>query len=665
MALIGALPVPDITQTFTDKNGKPTKEFFNYLKSLGGAGSGQFISVTDYGASGTGDATAAFQAANDAADAAGKALFIPSVPNGCYTITDTVTISCRHVFGETMWIDQGTLICWQPTVPTDMKPCFDCTGYDGAVVQDVSITGPTHYDTSTLYSDGIVSGAGLDNLNPALLNVPLYSSFADGVAGFGTSINGKVTFIRCSANDVKAALYLAGATGHCFSFGCDWGGGGTLFGVYCKINSEDYSFGWCNFNAAWAGILWGTTPYAGHNGGMDASYFKCHWAGNPYCFYQVDDSGIGASAANGYQVRMYDCALEAVKESVIRVLDMDNSSSTFMLDRSGFGWENDESVCLPPEIARPGQKQKYLFDFGRPALIKMNYDRISGGGSFTLSGMNVNARCARIYNDATDTASFDKNALLAIGPVDYVNGPSTQRDDRRAFPLDDWVHRQEQQIGDAVARVPTVLLNPEIAGNWTATNCTVTISTYSAVVAGILSGVPFPGQFYPELMSSRDAAAIVITPSATGWFAGLPCNPNPFGAGNNSIAMSCWVATAGADRQIRVRLSWDLFVNTYDTTTTINGFNGAQKLWGVGYTGVDGGGNTLLKEFQVFDAGAGSTAPLVLFGVMVCKNDLAQYNPGQGPGFSAAIVGSSGAAPVAFIPVTVNGVDLVLPLYPP
>jgi hypothetical protein len=608
-----------------------------------------FLTVGWCGAKGDGitDDTIAFQTGNDIAFAAGKALFIPSVSNA-YLITDTVNISCRHVYGETYLLDSenlGTHILWTPTVRADMKPCFNVTGADGSCVYDINIDGPDGYSTSTLVSSGTV--------NPVLL--PNYSAFADGLAGFGTSGAGKVTFIRCTAQYVKAALYMAGEQGHTFCDECIWGNGNTLFGVYNKINSEDYSFMRCGFNGAWAGVMWGTTPYAGHNGGFEASFIRCHF-GAPYCFYQCDNAGIGASTAGGYDLILYDVSFEAIGEAIISVLDSDTSASYFIMpDRPGFSFNPNAGGQLPDAIIPAGQKQKYIFNFGNLRVLKLT-DVV---GAFFPSDANVNSKVARIYVDGSGTGQWDRLALLNNGPIDIINSDQNV-DNLRNFPIIDWQHRQEKATRSGVLQTPNMLLNPEVPANWTTSNVTVTLSDYATLVGGALSTATFTRQFFEEL--GDNPTALVFTPSATPWNCQVPFNPNPTTVGKHCPALSYWTVKAGTEQQYRSRLDAAGFVFLYDNTYTIG--TTVTKIWGVGF---NSGGAGYIN----FSNSGSSTDVSYIFGLMVALDDLAQYNPTQGPSLigmpflqsqttaSSATAGAASvlpATPLGYLEVNLAGV---------
>jgi hypothetical protein len=91
-----ALPIPDSTQVYVDKDGKPTKELFNYLKTLtdtvGGGGREGAIDVKDFGATGDGstdESTFILNAVN-AAFSQRKAVYFPA---GEYRVTQSAVLT--------------------------------------------------------------------------------------------------------------------------------------------------------------------------------------------------------------------------------------------------------------------------------------------------------------------------------------------------------------------------------------------------------------------------------------------------------------------------------------------------------------------------------------------------------------------------------------------
>jgi hypothetical protein len=89
------LPPPDISAVYVDeKTGKPSKDFFNWIKSLDGEvrkSSNPWVNVADFGADPTGntDSLSAIQAAIDALPATGGDVIFPT---GSYVISDTIVI---------------------------------------------------------------------------------------------------------------------------------------------------------------------------------------------------------------------------------------------------------------------------------------------------------------------------------------------------------------------------------------------------------------------------------------------------------------------------------------------------------------------------------------------------------------------------------------------
>lgn len=389
------------------------------------------LSVLDFGAKGDGvaDDTSAIQAAADAAAANGKVLHIPSMPRG-YLVTDTIELRVRRVVGECNFVDSknsGTLINYKPTAIADMKPCFSVVGgmYGGGLVENLSIFGPETYPLGQL-------GDHID-----AKRLPNYSAFAPGVSAFGVFGNNQPIFRNVSTNGVKVGLYLDSTDGHVSSYDCNWRG---LFGVYCHRNSEDYFFMGGSISGSWSGLVFGTFPWAGHNGGMHISSYRVHWGFSPFGVYQVNDSNYTGQVLSLYG-RLDAVRFERIGEAILSFLPQSVTDS-LAIDAFGFSWSpiyrrypeepNGWNTNLPPEILPYDDQQQYAMRFGyltgAPKLgwlgdswpIRRSTNAKKTGGIAIMERLNVT-------NDA-NLAAFNGDYVAKITSTNLQIGTGEELD---------------------------------------------------------------------------------------------------------------------------------------------------------------------------------------------------------------------------------------------
>ena len=445
-----------------------------------------------------------------------------------------------------------------------------------------------------------------------------------------------------------------------------------MIGVYCLLNSEDYYFTGGGINGAWAGVMFGTTPFAGHNGGIAASFFRVHFGFSPYAFYQTSDSSTSVANAGGADIHLYSCSLEQIGEAVIDELPSINGVTAFFMDRTAFTWATSKFVLPSSIVATP---QAYAFWFGNLSIFRSVLNDMPGFTEFKTSPVNVNGKIAFLNVDSTQYGESQLDAFM--GSITIVT-PSNNIDNRRYYSGRDYLKRPEKAIKSNVNPSPNLLLNPEIASNWTLNKITASIASLSSLRSGPLAGTKFSRQFYEEL--GQNPNAVVLTAKGSGWNAKLNFDAYPFNAGSGYPSISFWVVCANRTIPLRARLDAGDFIYVYDGVVTMVNKNVATKVFGLGQRPADkSNGDNFYYSFETFLNAASAEDTIYIFGLMSSMIDTTPYNPYPGASIDGPLYlttqpvvakpplsgGASGGleGPAGYIQININGTVRRIPYY--
>lgn len=443
-------------------------------------------------------------------------------PKYLWTDSDNPVIMARHIAGQMAGVDEPSSgIYYVPNLGTvngkpdilsdstkDMVGCLNM-GAPGFLVENLTIEGNGAGDISV---GGYVTKALL----------PKYSAFAPGLTAFSAQNGATGKFRNCSTARIKVGLYLNSTDGHVFWDDCDWKGWFT--GVYCKKNSGDYFGFGGGCQGGWAGITFGNTLWAGHYGGMEGSFLRCHLGFSPYAMYQVDDSPDDTTGilVGGFSGKLMSVSFEEVGERAIKVLP--NSVTAITLDRgvTAFAPSSDPAYRLPAALVPDVGAQQYWMEFG--ILTQFESDT----AAFDVSPYTTAPNAAALFVNAIQPAVGAKVDLSCFSSIVHGTNDGSQGMPAGYYPKsnDAYINQRrgtvlaikdDRRLNAAVLPVANLLPNPEqitqalgVANNALAANGgniqpyqnTATINTltgWNGLSTPEFTGFTFPRGFYEEL----------------------------------------------------------------------------------------------------------------------------------------------------------------------
>lgn len=694
--------VPDDTTTAAD-NGMSVRDAQNRLWQRPAETE---ISPQLYGAwqDANHDDTLAIIAADTYAGANGRQLRLYGGAKYLFAPATEYNWQARHILGDVSGVDMPSAGIWfnpavalkpgitdVPNDPTnDLMGCFVST-QNGFLVENICVEGNLNTGPQTLATDGYV--------NPALL--PKYSAFAAGFAAFKATAGGTGTFVNCTSARIKVGLLLDSEQGHITWKNCSFGG---IFGVYCRKNSGDYYQEGGGLSGSWAGLVFGTTPWAGHNGGMEYSHLRVHVGFSPYGMWQVDDSPVDLTGQilGGLSGCLYSTSWEEVGEAAIEFLPL--SLSEVLMTRAATAFAPDFDTAYRPEasLLPAAGSQQYWMKFGivagiasihcafdaspystaaNPAALFVNALSPSG---FGVDGSTLDAFSSIVY------AANDGNAGMPAGVIPKLNEtyPALYRGTDKAYKGDLALRRNVLPIQNLLANPETITAalgsvdNLIVAngGNWNPFQGHATGNVLSGWNSGSeFAGFTFPRGFYEELGSNPFIAKFSYATGFTsaGFFINFPAPPTEL---HRFISASFWIACkgplAGQSASTRVYLGDNAGNNVYDTTVYP-----APLVWQrVRWVGNQNSTGTYNK-FNASLNNLATTGAFYIAGLMVNWDELAPYNPNSGPTLigppfldqqtSVTTVGAAGGAtalpatPLGYVKVNINGKLVSMPYYNP
>lgn len=631
------------------------------------------LSVLDFGArgDGTSDDTAAFQRAADASTESGKTLFIPATREG-YRITDTVKISCRHVTGDANYIGpgaRGTLIRFDPSSISDMKPCFSILDgmYASGIFENMTIRGIEKFSRERLS----------ETLQPTLL--PSYDAFAPGTCAIGVFGRSQPTFRNVSTSMVKVGLYLDSTNGHVSSFDCYWSG---LFGVYCHRNSEDYFFMGGQIHGVFSCVVFGTFSHANHNGGFSGALYRVHMGFAPYSFYQVRDH-MFFTRCQGISGRFDYVRFERVGESIFNLLPQ-SVSAGLSIDSFGMSWSpihrefpspqpSGWITNLPPDILPYREQQQYAMRFGE----------IRGNVNLSWLGDASVVRRSPYADNPLGIALFEyiscgDTANLSILRGDFKVNKGITADSWTRSRVGPVARQGDLMIDRGVAPAGNLLAPPETISNWSIAPDAVDKSRLTTLSIGggdkyeqfgsninsseISPALTPPLAFLEELGS--DPTILKFEVKSNGAAFSLPFVKSVSDLMGRSIYLSLWVFGGPADLWIQMKNGKRMYSSYIDSQTIW------RKIVCVDQMPDDLIDSLVLKV---------RSKVCLMAGVMAALDAPSPYNPLNIPGVrgglalnkfettAAAPAGGNAAAlparPTGYLTIHVNGKPRQLPFY--
>jgi len=636
------------------------------------------VNILQFGAKpdGATDMQPAWAAADAFAAANNKAVFIPSPGSGAWVLKTPMVATAIETHGEAVNIGSGhgTVIRWIPSIVTELATgltsnpstgsflvanlsiqghdalptvanivssgwltalatanctisgsVMTATGTTGAwaVGQNVCAPGMTSFCTITSFGTG-TGGDGTYNLSTAqtisgsitvtATGYPNLSGFKAGTACFRAANSG--SYRNCYSGGSKYGVVFDTPFGHVFSYNCSWDG---FFGVYCRQNGYDFFFDSCGFSGTWSNFLAGTGVVAGTNSGITFRAMRCHFGFSPLGIDILNDGGSNTLAGRW---EFYGCSFESLGEAMFRTLPT-SESLEILLDMYPVGTFNN-AYSFPSSVI--GLPQQYFFNLqGQLDSLSGLEDNSYVSGIF-YSGYPGGSKNVAYIGSILGNYLSDMDLDIFSGQIDFGTRPLTI-DVRNPDYSRDYLKRRDQIIRSSLLDKGNLLLNPEVAANWTVITGGTTISVVplSSLTSGALAGVAIPTRVYRE---SDNPNVIVITNSSAAPNATLGVSTSTWNV-NRSICLHAWVFSSGSGTASNVNLQ--LVTNN-------------TKFYGVGQ---DSRGGTILQEVflqgeHLSDFGAtaisacsviGATTGQVIYiiGLMASYDRPSAPNPLPGP----------------------------------
>ena len=634
------------------------------------------VNILQFGAKPDGltDMQPAWAAADAFAAANGKTVFIPSQGTGSWILKTPMVATAAWTRGEAANTSagHGTIIDFRPAVVTELLTALTSNPAGGGsfLVSDLCIYGPDGTpvianvvssgwlpalaSASCTFSGTIMTATGTTGTwavgqtisGPGMTNFCTISSFGTGTGGDGTynlsapqTISGPISvtatgypnlsafkagtacfralstgvYRNCFAKQAKYGLVLDSPTGHVFSYNCDWAG---FFGVYCRQNNYDYYFEGCNLTGVWSAILAGTGVVSGTNGGICFRAVRCHMG---FCAIGIDTLNDGGAYTYSGYWEFYGCSFEAIGETLLRTLPT-STSLTLLLDMfPNGGWLS--TYQMPSAvIGKPGQ---YHFN------LRGQLSSLRGPSNVSTNGISVypaGASAVAYIGSIDPNANGDMDLDMFGNSVVYGSYPYSRLDVRNPDVSRDHLKRKDQIIRADLLGKGNLILNPEVATNWSNSGgaSTISVSALSSLLAGPLAGVNIPPQVYRE---SNNPNVIVITNPSAYPFAAIPVSMpgiNP----NRTICMHAWVLSqGGTSGSVTIRLT----ANNGQLVANTAYPRGGSTFYEQFYQGMllADFGATSLQQCQIFGATANQT--IYVMGLMISSDRPSAPNPLPGP----------------------------------
>lgn len=561
------------------------------------------VNILQFGAKpdGSTDIQPAWAAADAFAAANNKAVFIPSQGSGSWVLKTPMLATAIETRGEAVNIGSGhgTVIRWIPPVVTELATALTNNPGSGAfLVANLSIQGhdvlptvanivssgwlPAIATATCTFSGSVMTASGTTGTwavgqnvcGPGMTSFCTITSLGSGTGGDGTynlsapqSLSGSITvtatgypnlsafkagtacfraansgsYRNCFSSGSKYGVVFDTPFGHVFSYNCSWEG---FFGVYCRQNGYDFFFDSCGFAGTWSNFLAGTGAVAGVNAGITFRAMRCHFGFSPI---GIDILNDGGSYSLTGRWEFYGCSFESLGEAMFRTLPS-SASLEILLDMYPVGTFNDQ-YSLPTSII--GLPQQYFFN------LRGQLDSISGlednsyvDGVF-YSGYPGGSKNVAYIGSILGSYLSDLDLDIFSGQVDFGTRPYTI-DVRNPDYSRDYLKRRDQIIRSGVLEKGNLLLNPEIATNWTVVSGGTTISVVplSTLTATALAGITVPARVYRE---NDNPNVIVITNSSTAPDATLGMSAAAWNV-NRSICLHGWIYSTGSGTASNVNL---------------------------------------------------------------------------------------------------------------
>ncbi len=569
---------------------------------------GQEVNIRQFGAKSDGvtDIQPAWVAADSFAAAYGKAVFIPSAGTGTWALKTPMVATAIYTHGEAVDVGNGhgTVIRFEPATVTDGLTALTSQPSGATfIVSDLVVNGPDSLPVSTAivssgwlpalasasctFSGNVMTATGTTGTwavgktvcGPGMTSHCTITSFGTGSGGDGTyilsaaqSVTGAITvtatgypylsafktgtasfraansgsYRNCHSGNCKYGLVLDTPYGHVFAYNCTWSG---FFGVYCRQNGYDFLFDSCGMGGAWCAILAGTGVVPGTNAGINFRAVRSHFGFSPL---GVDTLNDGGSQTLSGAWEFFGCSFEAVGEAMLRTLP--NSGALNILFDMFPNGSVKSQFAFPTSIV--GNPNQYYFNLpGQLSNLKsLSNDAMSGGAAY--SGF-PSGSVATAYIGSLDVSAIGDMDLDALGTVVYGARPYSRLDVRNPDLSRDYLKRRDQIIRSDLLEKGNLLLNPEVAGNWTAAIAGTTINVVGlaslTASGGALNGITIPAQIYRE---SNNPNVIVITNASQAPSANLPVSISSWNV-NRSICLHGWLLSSntGATSSVTTQLA--------------------------------------------------------------------------------------------------------------
>jgi hypothetical protein len=541
-------------------------------------------------------------------------------------------------------------IQWRPSVTFDLEPCIiaDSTFQ---IFKDIYVGGPTNYSNNgtDILPVGTVNYAAAGDMTVYNNQMP-YSSLATGVCAYWDGYH--TIFDNCASNNTKVGLLLQSTAGHTKTTDCNFGP--ALFGIYIINNDESYSFVGGAFNGIIANVLLNDLLAAGHYGGIGGytKFEEMDFYGALWAFLQVTCYTSPVPALGLYETVFINTGFEAVGEAYIKLLSTSKSGPITFVNVPGPdhpGSTGEGTNGIPSNWAQTNGQLQACMWFG--TVSGFAYYGANNGGSITNVGapgganpfaytiITAGSAGGQLFTDISSEIAFGGQNIkfvtasgsLVVNPQanyfypSYVNSQSPPR----------YASMDILRIANNFAPQGNLILNPEVAANWTFQNGgTISVGSYSSF--GTLPAITYSQPDLVQQLPLNINPNVIEFTAATSTLVGYEINfigsPAVIPAPHN-VGFHLWVYT---DSSTPIVISFWLVgggpaSTLYNQNYTINAASGWTPVHVAGQNIPQNTSGTTYVAFRFYCPSIAIGSHIWLMNVMVHLDDWCAYTPYSGP----------------------------------